>query len=523
MDKKIAEYLKKAKTLAWIARLIPLPFSLIIATAMSKLVSAAASGMPALAVSYSAILLAAAGAQCIFNVLIQNSFEKALALALHKCKIALYADFLSNPLHILYASKQGDNLERLNDDFNTVTGKITSLYPTFITGIIISAAYLVFISRGGLTAALIMPAISLLQILPPQIIKRFMQINYDKCRDIEAEITDMVAEGFNGFATIKMFDLKKWWIGRLKLLHGKYIKIGGASIYAGTAERALYTFVENILKYGTYGILGMLVLLKNISTESAVQCIALSGGFFAAVKSIFALIPGFATAETAERRLFELLKAPGRGEDDLADGKEIIFSNVSFAYDELTVLKDYSATFDMNAIYILKGPNGVGKSTIFRLIAGLLACDGGVIRAGVTASEQKNSFSETVFYLPQDDYDFSFTPESLYKMALPGGADGAAEYAGVFGLSEAQLQNTPIRELSGGDRKKVFLALAFAAKPKFMLLDEPTNSLDAESREVLAKLLRRRMCGAIIITHTGELDSIADSFMTLGAGEIARE
>ncbi|MDR1328613.1 MAG: hypothetical protein LBK23_03345, partial [Oscillospiraceae bacterium] len=314
MDKKIAEYLKKPKTLAWVARLIPLPFSLVIADAMSRLVSAAAGGMPGRAAAYSAVLLAAAGAQCILNVLIRNAFEKALALGLHKCKTALYADFLSNPLHILYASRQGDSLERLNNDFNTATGKITSLYPAFITGIIISAAYLAFISWRGPAAALIMLAISLLQVLPPQIIKRFMQINYDKCRDIEAEITDMIAEGYNGFAVIKMFDLKKWWLGRLKLLHGKYIKIGGASIYAGTAERALHTFVENILKYGTYGMIGMFVLLKNISTESAVQCIALSGGFFAAVKSIFALIPGFATAETAERRLFELLKAPGRGE-----------------------------------------------------------------------------------------------------------------------------------------------------------------------------------------------------------------
>ncbi|MDR1328025.1 MAG: ATP-binding cassette domain-containing protein, partial [Oscillospiraceae bacterium] len=247
------------------------------------------------------------------------------------------------------------------------------------------------------------------------------------------------------------------------------------------------------------------------------------GGFFAAVKSIFALIPGFATAETAERRLFELLKAPGRGEDNLSDGESIVFSNVSFAYDELTVLKDYSAAFDMSAIYILKGPNGIGKSTIFRLITGLLVCDNGVIRVGGAESERKNSFPEAVFYLPQDDYDFSFTPEILYKMALPDGADGAAEYAGIFGLSEAQIQNTPIRNLSGGDRKKVFLALAFAAKPKFMLLDEPANSLDAQSREVLAELLRRRMCGAIIITHTEELDSAADSFITLGAGEITYE
>ena len=62
-----------------------------------------------------------------------------------------------------------------------------------------------------------------------------------------------------------------------------------------------------------------------------------------------------------------------------------------------------------------------------------------------------------------------------------------------------------ISELSGGERKKVFLSLAFAINPDILILDEPTNSLDSTSRHTLCDLLRERTKSVIIITHDKEL------------------
>ena len=81
-------------------------------------------------------------------------------------------------------------------------------------------------------------------------------------------------------------------------------------------------------------------------------------------------------------------------------------------------------------------------------------------------------------------------------------------------------------ELSGGERKKAYLAAAFALDPALLLLDEPTNSLDAAGRSVLARLLKQRKekgRGALIITHDAALDEAADRVVAIRTGVITDE
>ena len=80
----------------------------------------------------------------------------------------------------------------------------------------------------------------------------------------------------------------------------------------------------------------------------------------------------------------------------------------------------------------------------------------------------------------------------------------------MFNTGEQILSQT-INCLSGGERKKVFLSLAFACEPQLMILDEPTNSLDRNSRDVLNNLLRSRNGGTVIITHEKELADLAST------------
>ena len=92
-----------------------------------------------------------------------------------------------------------------------------------------------------------------------------------------------------------------------------------------------------------------------------------------------------------------------------------------------------------------------------------------------------------------------------------------------FNLTDKQINETKISDLSGGERKKVFLALAFAINPKILLLDEPTNSLDEAGKMTLVSLLQRRDNGTLIITHDQLFDSIADCFYRISNGGIIDE
>ena len=90
-----------------------------------------------------------------------------------------------------------------------------------------------------------------------------------------------------------------------------------------------------------------------------------------------------------------------------------------------------------------------------------------------------------LLYLPQDDYSFSLSPHEFFKMAIPEKFETALEFTKIFGMTDKQIKETLLSDLSGGERKKVYLSFAFALDPVYLLLDEPTNSLDVYKRQPL--------------------------------------
>ena len=167
------------------------------------------------------------------------------------------------------------------------------------------------------------------------------------------------------------------------------------------------------------------------------------------------------------------------------------------------------------------GTNGCGKSTLLKLLAGLLTCQSGEINTG-TDMESGASIDE-LLYLPQDDYLFSLSPQELFQMAIPAKIEAALAFTKSFGLTDKQIEDTLLSDLSGGERKKVYLSFAFAVDPIYLLLDEPTNSLDEEGRKVLAELIQNRKNGAIIVSHSNEMDDVIDDTLTLHEGNITYE
>jgi len=90
----------------------------------------------------------------------------------------------------------------------------------------------------------------------------------------------------------------------------------------------------------------------------------------------------------------------------------------------------------------------------------------------------------------------------------------------TFGLTDKQLNEMKIRELSGGERKKVFLSIAFAINPPVLLLDEPTNSLDEGGKKILWSLLKERNGGAVVISHENIFDELAEKIFVIEKGGI---
>ena len=509
--------LRKVAALGCALHMIRIPMNLLTARLLSRIISDAGAGNARKVLGQGAALLLVIAGMLLLEIGGGILLQRKKAKAIHRCKLHLYGRLASCPLESLASSGHGDATENLNDDFTTVTETISSRYPEWLTGMATFAAYLLFLAVQSWQVALLLFGMSLAQMIPPTIVRRFLQVNYDNCREIEAQLTDFVVGGYEGFLAIKLYGLKAWWLGELERYHRKYRKIGSVSIYTGTAENTLEELVSMLLSYGVYGATGVLVLGGHVPLAAGIQAIALSGGLFAASKTVFSMISKFGVAKVAESRLANGLFSgtdPEKGNAGITGitGPDISITNISYFYGNKMLFHGAEAFFREGHTVVIKGSNGTGKSTLLRLMAGMLRCGEGEVKIGGVAPGNlgDGSFPRDIFFLPQEDADFSFPAAELYRMSIPEAARKAEAIAGSLCLGEDLIRNQPIHSLSGGERKKVFLALAFAADPMLMLLDEPTNSLDEKGRQRLAEMVRERCRSTVIVTHDSIFDSAAD-------------
>ena len=198
-------------------------------------------------------------------------------------------------------------------------------------------------------------------------------------------------------------------------------------------------------------------------------------------------------------------------------GPIIVFDEVSLAFDANVILRDVSFTLKTGHTKIFLGASGAGKSTILRLILGLLKPDAGRIFVN---GERVDDMTEDQMMAVRADLGMVFQEGALfdsltvrenvgYKLfeelnwSLPEANRRVEEVLGFIGLGEF-IDRMPA-ELSGGQRRRVAIARAMAAKPRILLYDEPTTGLDpitsiTVDHEII-KLRDLEGVSSILVTH----------------------
>ena len=100
--------------------------------------------------------------------------------------------------------------------------------------------------------------------------------------------------------------------------------------------------------------------------------------------------------------------------------------------------------------------------------------------------------------MPQEDIVFNMTTAELCEMLRRKPSISDFE---EWGLTESLVKSSNISDLSGGERKKVYLAIAFSSNPQMLILDEPSNSLDSDAKETLCRKLIERSDTTLVISH----------------------
>ncbi|PZS23726.1 MAG: energy-dependent translational throttle protein EttA [Pseudonocardiales bacterium] len=173
-------------------------------------------------------------------------------------------------------------------------------------------------------------------------------------------------------------------------------------------------------------------------------------------------------------------------------------SHLDKGFDSRSLIKDLSFTLPRNGIVGVIGPNGVGKTTLFKTIIGLEKPDSGTVRVGETVKlsyvDQERAGidpDKTVFEAISDGLDYI----QVGNTEMPSRA-----YVGAFGFKGPD-QQKPARVLSGGERNRLNLALTLKQGGNLILLDEPTNDLDVETLGSLENALELFPGCAVVISH----------------------
>lgn len=195
---------------------------------------------------------------------------------------------------------------------------------------------------------------------------------------------------------------------------------------------------------------------------------------------------------------------------------------VHVSYGDVRALTGIDFSIEPGKICAIVGMNGSGKSTFFKSIMGLVTISQGTIM--VSGQEPKVARKAgKIGYVPQNEEIDPRFPLSIYEVVMMGryglmgprrkpsqtDKDAVAKALDVVGLTG--LENRPIGALSGGQRKRAFVARAVAQGAEVMLLDEPFAGVDFTSAAVITELLQRlARSGTTLLVSTHDLSTIPD-------------
>jgi phospholipid/cholesterol/gamma-HCH transport system ATP-binding protein len=195
----------------------------------------------------------------------------------------------------------------------------------------------------------------------------------------------------------------------------------------------------------------------------------------------------------------------------------VVFDHVAIAFDEQVVLRDISFSLPKGSMHILLGASGAGKSVILKMILGLMRPDSGTI---VVNGQRIDTMAEDELLKVRGDIGMLFQESALFDSLTVGENVGyrldeetklpsdqvrarVEQVLGFVGLGE-YIERLP-SELSGGQRRRVAIARAMAARPGLLLLDDPTTGLDPITAttvdDEIVKLRDLERVTSMVVTH----------------------
>lgn len=417
----------------------------------------------------------------------------------------------------------GDILNRFNGDIGTVSGNAISWLPTIIIAVYnFIATFFVIMHYDWIMAVIALGSAPVMLLMSRFMIKK--QRDYSKkVREMSSDLMTFEVEAIYNFDTIKSFGVAphysrkmRWWQSKFRDISLKYnlfsiktnilLSILGTVVQFVAFGYCLFRLWANDITYGT-----MTLFLQQRSNLSS------------AFNSVVSIIPSFLNSSVSAHRIRELVELPkevhipesSEMDQYTEDGFEIHMQDVNFSYVEGTrVITDSAFQAKPGEIVALVGPSGEGKTTMIRLILGLIRPESGTVRMCASNGQKIEMNAETrhlFAYVPQGNTILSGTIAENMRMVKEDATDEeiidalkvscAWDFVGKLPDTINSSVGERGRGLSEGQAQRIAIARAVLRDAPILLLDEATSALDVTTeRTVLRNIVKQHPNKTCIVT-----------------------
>lgn len=398
---------------------------------------------------------------------------------------SLYTGYLASPIPSDSESRLSIICEKdIPECISFYTEKIPSAVQA--TAGLLAYSFLLTGKEHGLWIVGLLLTLGIVQFLPPLITEKYLIQNYIRAGQAEEEVRQELISGLSGMLTVKVLNLHDWFMERYLHKQKEFSKVGEQAAGTSSVQSALYSGASLVQQLG-FLLLGSFLSAKgSCSVAVLIEGYVLSSSFCQYMARLGSLKADRGTCRAAEERVFQLFQ-----EKD----------SCPLSFDSLEM------ELPTKGIWLVKGANGAGKSTLFSILSGCRTSKARIMQDAKPLSPE--SLREMTGWCSQAYLPISDSFRELLEMIPKGiiNPDRLQACLREFDV-DSGLLDRPMNKLSGGQQKKLVLALALSKNCSILLLDEPEASLDQSGIKDLKRLLERESRPVLLVTHASSVDGM---------------
>ncbi len=472
---------------------------------------------------------------CISSIFSNYLMSKATNNINKKIKLRLINKIQNYNETFFLFNKSGDINYRILNDVDSVVSFYSIVFISMPSDILILLGLGGVLLKWSMLLSVIVYGLLLLQLFVVTRIRVIVIKYYKLQKEKYQDFSGYLIEFFRSINLLKGINMQENMTRRANSKLDELEKLNVRTSVVSNIMSSTSMFINNGWVYLILWFGGQAVIDKTMTIGTLMAFLMITGMLYPRIESIVTSLIKLQDIKTSFNRVLEYYNYENEVNTEL-ENKQLVIQDgslqvdkISFGYSNELIIKDLSFNIQPNCITVIVGRNGVGKTTLCKLMAGFLEPGtGSILIDGQPISKfNRDELREKIIYQPQDQFlisgsildNISCGDEKVYMDQINNAISKAKIATFIQALPNGV--HTYIGEItssvSGGQAQRIALARLIYKKPKIVILDEPTSFIDAAGRALFNDFMNdlKQHSTVIIITHDIGITNFADRFIDL--------